>query len=117
MDDQPNDLFIGLVASLQMSAWMALGKVINPMTQKIERDLDQARETIDLLGVLEEKTRGNLHADESRLLQRSLYELRLNYVDELKTAATQASDAPPLDANMHVNPSDAPQVEPPRPPA
>jgi hypothetical protein len=85
MSDKPNDLFLGLVASLQMSAWIALGKIVSPMTQKIERDLEQAKETIDLLGMLEEKTRGNLHADEARLLERLLYELRLNYVDEMKT--------------------------------
>jgi hypothetical protein len=113
MDDKPNDLFIGLVASLQMSAWMALGKVMNPMTHKIERDLEQAKETIDLLGVLEEKTRGNLQADESRLLQRSLYELRLNYVDELKAGATPEPASPPVEAK----PADASQPEPPRPSA
>lgn len=96
MPDQPNDLFLGLVAGLHMSAWMALGKVANPVTQKVERDLERAKETIDLLGVLEEKTQGNLHADESRLLQRMLYELRLNYVEELKSgAAPTPAPAPP----------------------
>ena len=80
MPESPNDLFVGLVASLQMSAWMAMGKIVNPMTQKTERNLEQAQETIDLLGVLEEKTRGNLHADEARLLERILYDLRMKYV-------------------------------------
>jgi hypothetical protein len=92
---EANDLFIGLIASLQASAWMLLGKVMHPMTGKIERNLEQAKETIDLLGVLEEKTAGNLHPDEARLLQHVLYELRLNYVDELKAAAAAATPAPP----------------------
>lgn len=85
MTDRASDLFMGLVASLQMSAWMALGKVMNPMTQKAERNLEQAKETIDLLGVLEEKTRGNLSDEEARALTHILYDLRMNYVEELKS--------------------------------
>jgi hypothetical protein len=100
MNDHSSDLFMGLVASLQMSAWMALGKIMNPMTHKAERNLEQAKETIDVLGVLEERTRGNLSDDESRALTRILYELRMNYVEELKTppaaAPAPAPAAPPL---------------------
>lgn len=100
MTDRSSDLFMGLVASLQMSAWMALGKIMNPMTHKAERNLEQAKETIDVLGVLEEKTRGNLSDDESRALTRILYELRMNYVEEIKTAPAAAPApspaAPPL---------------------
>ena len=94
MTDKPNEMFLGLVYSLQMSAWMAMGKVMNPMTQKIERELEQAHETIDLLGVLEDKTRGNLHPEEARMLSRVLYELRLNYVEELKSSAPSEAAAP-----------------------
>lgn len=83
-DTQPNDLFLGLVASLQASAWMQLGKIMNPLSGKVERNLDRAQETIDLLGVIQEKTRGNLHPDESRLLEQILFELRMNYVEERK---------------------------------
>jgi hypothetical protein len=79
---QPNDLFLGLVASLQASAWMQLGKIMNPLSGKVERDLDRAQETIDLLGMLQTKTRGNLHPDEARLLEQILYELRMNFVEE-----------------------------------
>jgi len=86
MAERSSDLFMGLVASLQMSGWLALGKIMNPMTQKVERNLEQAKETIDVLGVLEEKTRGNLTDEESRALTHILYELRMNYVEELKTA-------------------------------
>ena len=92
-DSQPNDLFIGLVASLQASAWMQLGKILNPVTGKVERDLEQARDTIDLLGMLEAKTRGNLHPDESRLLTQTLYALRMNYVEEERAASAGSSGA------------------------
>ena len=94
MTDKPNEMFLGLVYSLQMSAWMSMGKVLNPMTQKIERELERAHETIDLLGVLEDKTRGNLHPEEARMLSRVLYELRLNYVEELKSSSAAGADAP-----------------------
>jgi Domain of unknown function (DUF1844) len=97
-----SDLFLGLVASLQASAWMLMGKVSNPMTGKIERDLARAQETIDLLGMLEEKTRGNLDPDEERFLRQILLELRMNYVEELKSPAigtgdtlTPSPEAPP----------------------
>jgi hypothetical protein len=97
-DHTPNELFLGLVFSLQAAAWMQLGKVMNPMTQKVQRDLPQAKETIDLLGALDEKTRGNLHADEARVLTQILYELRMNYVEEMKSSADGASTATPAAA-------------------
>ena len=90
----PNDLFIGLIASLHASAWMLLGKVVHPMTGKVERHLEQAKETIDLLAMLEEKTRGNLDDEESRFLGQVLYELRMNYVEELKAPTQAAPEAP-----------------------
>jgi|GEM_PF-581013 len=77
-------LFIGLILNLQASAMIGLGKIMNPMTQKIERNLDQARMTIDMLGMLEEKTKGNRSDEETETLQRALTELRMNYLDELK---------------------------------
>jgi hypothetical protein len=95
-DSQPDDLFLGLVASLQASAWVMLGKVIHPATGKVERHLEQAKETIDLLAVLETKTRGNLHPEEQRLLSQALFELRMNYVEELeRPAATESTPPPP----------------------
>jgi len=83
--DEPNQLFVALVAGLQMSAWVQLGKVMNPTTGKVERELERARETIDLLSMLQEKTRGNLHAQEDSMLTRILLDLRMNYVDEQKS--------------------------------
>lgn len=84
-------LFLQLVLGLQQAGMVALGKLMNPVTRKIERNLDIARDTIDTLAALEARTRGNLEPDEQRVLQQALTELRLNYVDEAKKAAAPES--------------------------
>jgi hypothetical protein len=112
-DPQPSDHFLGLVASLQASAWVLLGKVVNPMSGKIERDLSRAKDTIDLLGALEEKTRGNLHVDEARFLGHILYELRMNYVEELAApAASGPAPTPPLPTDPPADTPTAPDEHP-----
>ncbi len=75
-------LFITLVQQYQMQAWISLGKLKNPVTDKIERNLDLAKMSIDMLDMLKEKTRGNLSQEETRLLDQTLADLKLNYVDE-----------------------------------
>jgi len=77
-------LFLQLVLGLQQAAIVALGKLMNPMSGKIERNLEVARNTIDTLSAIEARTRGNLEPDESRVLTQVLTELRMNYVDEQK---------------------------------
>lgn len=79
-------LFLQLVLGLQQAAMVALGKLMNPVSGKIERNLEAARNTIDTLGAIEARTRGNLEPDEQRVLAQVLTDLRLNYVDELKKA-------------------------------
>lgn len=94
--DQQNELlFMQLVMMFQGMALQNLGKVMNPMTNQIERNLEQAKNMIDILGMLDEKTKGNLNDNEQRLMEHVLFELRMNYVDELKkgeTSEEQASD-------------------------
>jgi hypothetical protein len=84
--------FIGFVSLLANSAMQQLGKLANPFTGKIERNLDGAKATIDMIEMLKAKTKGNLSADEQQVLDINLSNLQLNYVDELKrkdeTAAT-----------------------------
>jgi hypothetical protein len=63
-----------------MQALMALGEVPNPATGQPQADLEQARYLIDILGMLQEKTHGNLTSEESTLLEDLLYELRMKYV-------------------------------------
>jgi hypothetical protein len=79
---EPNIHFIQLLWSLQTGAMIQLGKMASPVSGAIERNLEQARATIDLLEALKLKTDGNLSTEEKSLLDRALYELRLNYVDE-----------------------------------
>jgi hypothetical protein len=71
-----------LVSWIAPQVMVFLGKMRNPVTDKTERDLLAARALIDLLAELEEKTEGRLADDEKKLLQRTLTELRLNYLDE-----------------------------------
>jgi hypothetical protein len=70
-----------LCASLAAQVQVALGAVANPLTQKVERDLDAAKHGIDLLDVLEAKTRGNLDPEEQAFLSRVLFDLRMAYVE------------------------------------
>jgi hypothetical protein len=86
-------LFLQLLLGLAQSGMIALGKLMNPVTRKIEVNLEGARDTIDMLEALEARTRGNLDADEARVLRQALTDLRLNYVEELKKAAAPKEQA------------------------
>jgi len=81
-------LFMGLVINLHATTMVGLGKIMNPLTQKIERNLEQARFTIDMLGMLEAKTEGNRTQEETKALKAILTELRLNYLDEAEKGET-----------------------------
>ena len=81
--------FVQLVLSFHAAAWQQMGKVANIMSGKIERDLNMAKHSIDMLGMLEEKTKGNLTEDEEKYLKHTLYELRMNYLDEMKKGPEQ----------------------------
>ena len=59
---------------------MLLGEVPNPYTNKKEEDLEAARHTVDILTILQEKTRGNLSKEEDQLLDSVLYELRMKFM-------------------------------------
>lgn len=76
------DLFLGLVQSFQLAAMQQLGKMPNPSTEQIEKDLGQAKLSIDMLEMLKERTAGNLTMEEARFLDHVLTELRLHYVAE-----------------------------------
>ncbi|MDD4050659.1 MAG: DUF1844 domain-containing protein [candidate division Zixibacteria bacterium] len=94
-DDSPkaNELFLSLVFSLQSAAWYQMGKIASPISGKIERDLPQAKMSIDLLIMLQEKTKGNLQGEEQQLLNSAVYNLQMNYVDELN----REREAPPIE--------------------
>jgi hypothetical protein len=73
--------FSALIISLAGSAMMHLGAAPNPATGEKSVNLVLARNTIDVLGMLKEKTTGNLDEEESKLLETMLYELRSKYMD------------------------------------
>jgi hypothetical protein len=81
-----DQLFMGLVYSLTQSAFIGLGKLPDPVSGKIEQNLEQASQTIDLLGALLDKTKGNLSEEEENFIRRTVSDLRLNYVDEVNKA-------------------------------
>ncbi len=83
-------LFLQLVLGLQQSGMVALGKLMNPLTRRIDKSLEAARDTIDTLEALETRTQGNLETDEARVLRQVLTELRMNYLDELKKSGAKA---------------------------
>ncbi|UCC95347.1 MAG: DUF1844 domain-containing protein [Candidatus Omnitrophota bacterium] len=78
--------FTIFLSSLSMQAMIALGKLENPLTRKIEKNYEQARFLIDTLGILKEKTKGNLTPDEETLFNESLFNLRMIYVQEKEGA-------------------------------
>jgi len=76
----PNPDFSFFVTTISLQASISLGQIANPATNKTEEDLVQAKFLIDTLGMLQDKTRNNLSADESKLLEDLLYELRSVYL-------------------------------------
>ena len=84
--DQPPPMpeinFATFVVSLNASALMHLGKIEDPNTGQTDKNLPMAKQTIDILSMLEEKTAGNLTKDEENLLKSILYDLRIIYVKE-----------------------------------
>jgi hypothetical protein len=80
--DKDAILFQALTAMFHAAAMQSLGKTANPISGKIERDLDQAQSYIDLLEVIRNKTQGNLSEPEKKYLDQVITECQLNYVDE-----------------------------------
>jgi hypothetical protein len=76
--------FHTFVLSLGSSALLHLGEIENPNDGASQKDLPLAKHTIDILVMLEEKTRGNLSTGEERLMESLLYDLRLRYVEAVK---------------------------------
>jgi hypothetical protein len=76
--------FLDMVGLFSNQAMICLGKLANPMTGKAEKNLPAARLFIDTLEMLENKTRGNLTPDETKILQATLTDLRIMFVEESK---------------------------------
>jgi len=83
-DKTPSIHFMSLVFSLSQAAMQQMGKITNPLTGKIEKNLQQAELTIDMLNMLRDKTEGNLVKEEDRLIKDTIANLQLNFVEEKK---------------------------------
>jgi hypothetical protein len=79
----PEITFPSFIFSLSSTAFISLGAVPDPETGKTEKNLPLAKQTIDLLGLLREKTRNNLTPEEDHLFDHLLYDLRMAYVREV----------------------------------
>ncbi|HSE85437.1 MAG TPA: DUF1844 domain-containing protein [Candidatus Binatia bacterium] len=80
----PEINFSTFIISLSTQALMHLGEIPNPLSGKSETDIPVAKQTIDILGMLEAKTRGNRDASEERLMEDVLFDLRMKYVEAVK---------------------------------
>jgi hypothetical protein len=76
----PEINFINFLFSLSTSALIQLGDVEDPMTKQQSKNLPLAKQTIDLIGMLQEKTKGNLTPDEEKFMEHILFDLRMRYV-------------------------------------
>ena len=100
--DMNKALFLNLVTMLSMSAMQQMGKIINPMTGKTEVNLEGVQTTIDMLDMLEAKSRGNRDADEDKVLKDTLTMLKMNYV-ETKNSEQSAVSGEPLERKQAVS--------------
>jgi len=72
--------FASFILSLSTSALVQLGEIQDPFTQKTAKNLPLAKQTIDLIGMMGEKTKGNLSPEEEKVIEYVLYDLRMRYV-------------------------------------
>ncbi len=100
MGAQPPIQFEHLVQQLYLSALMQMGAA-TPEGQRPRVDIIGARQSIDMLGVLEEKTKGNLTPTETRMLETVLFELRMTFLELTKMISLQGVQAPPPKPEKH----------------
>jgi hypothetical protein len=81
--------FSTFVLGLSTQALLHLGEIPNPVTGAVETDLEAARQVIDILGMLAQKTRNNLEPSEQSLLESALYDLRMRYVELRRAGAKE----------------------------
>jgi hypothetical protein len=74
------------LVGLSTQALMLLGDIPDPQSGRPQQDLVGAQQLIDIIGMLQQKTRGNLDKDEAQLIEAILYELRMKYVERARTA-------------------------------
>ena len=91
-DEMEEALFLQLVLGLQSSAWLHMGKVPNPLTGEMEKNLHLAKSEIDILMMLKDRTRGNLTENEKVTLNSSIQSLHINFINELEKDKTEKGE-------------------------
>jgi len=88
MENQNNDkhdqLLIQIITMFTQQAWVAMGKLKNPVTDKLERKLDEATFYIDVIEMMKIKMNGNLNLELNKFIESSLNNLKMNYLEETK---------------------------------
>ena len=105
-----DSVLLSLVMSLQHSAMIQLGKVTSPATGELARDLEGARQTIDLLEMLKAKCRTDTPAPILQILDQSVMDLQMNYLDEIKKDQAEPAEGDPA-AEAAAEPWDYQPVE------
>ena len=90
--DKNDQLFMQLLYMFHTSAMQGLGKIADP-TGQVNRNLEYVSQTIDLMAMLKEKTKGNISDDMEKMLDGMLSELRINYVDEKNKAPEKVEES------------------------
>ncbi len=114
--DPEEAMFLSVIYSFHAAAMQQMGKIANPFTGEIERNLAAARGAIDTLMVLQKRTEGNLTDLEERTLNGLLQELQLNYVDEAKRGEEAPAPAEPTEPSEESVPPEAPEAAEPEAP-
>lgn len=79
-----NPQFLSLIVMLATACWQQMGKVPNPVNGKVEKELNHAKMTLELLITLRDKTKGNLTAEEDKVMSNTVSDLQLNFADEIE---------------------------------
>jgi len=102
--------FLALISGLAAGVMQHLGKIVNPLSGKIEKELEAAKGSIDILRMLREKTKGNLTEREERNLDAFISSAQLNYLDEVKAEAEKPKEKP--EEKTAENPEEKPEEKP-----
>ena len=92
-NEKSTQMLFYLVGSFEIAAMQGMGKISNPVTNKTERNLEQAQFAIDILDMIKEKMKGNLTEYESKYLDNTAAQLKLNYLDELEKSKKETGTA------------------------
>ena len=83
--------FSTFVLGLSTQALLHLGEIANPVTRAVEPDLASAKQVIDILGIIQQKTQNNLEPGEQSLLESVLYDLRMRYVELVRRGVKEGA--------------------------